>query len=100
MMQKSSLCPNITHLNEIFEDEKKIYLIMDYCEGGDLMEFLIRKGPLSLKDSRIIMRQLLLVLDFIHNIGILHRDLKPQNILLSNSDPNSLEIKLSDFGFS
>lgn len=56
---------------------------------------------MPLMDIRFVMKQLLLIIDFIHSLGIIHRDIKPQNVLIAKKDTNgNLEIKLTDFGLS
>ena len=77
IMKKANSCENITHLKELFEDEDKIYMIMKYQEGGDLMEKLIKEKKLPSDEARQIMKHILLIVDFMHKLGIIHRDLKP-----------------------
>ncbi len=73
---------------------------MEYCEKGDLNEYLKRLGPhFNVPEWRVwkLLIQMCLALDYIHSQGIVHADLKPQNILLAGKD---YEIKLADFGIS
>ncbi|RNF04157.1 putative protein kinase [Trypanosoma rangeli] len=89
--------PNIVRLEETFQDEEHLWIVMEYMPGGELRTAIIRDGSFSETKARRITTQLLLALEFIHQKGIVHRDLKPENCLLSGGD---LVCKISDFGFS
>ncbi|RNF21430.1 putative protein kinase [Trypanosoma conorhini] len=89
--------PNIVRLEETFQDEENLWIVMEYMPGGELRHALLRDGSFSETKTRRITTQLLLALEFIHQKGIVHRDLKPENCLLSGGD---LVCKISDFGFS
>jgi calcium-dependent protein kinase len=95
--------PNICKLYEVYEDSKFIYLIIEYCEGGELLDRITKKqkeGKLyTEKEAAVIFRQLIEAIDYIHEIGVIHRDLKPENILFSTKYENS-PIKIIDFGIS
>ena len=69
---------------------------MEYCGGGDLMGLLIKKDILSESHTRFYMSQLATAINYVHNLGFIHRDLKPDNILISNDG----HIKLCDFGLA
>lgn len=69
---------------------------MDFVSGGDLMTLLIKKDILSEEESRFYISELILAIEAIHKMGCIHRDLKPDNILIDKSG----HIKLSDFGLS
>ena len=88
---------NIVKIHDVIIDTRlnNIYFIMDYYEYGDLSQFLNKK-PLKEKFTRKYMKQLSNGLNYLLNNNILHRDLKPQNILLSKN----YDIKLTDFGFA
>ena len=88
---------NIVKIHDVIIDTRlnNIYFIMDYYEYGDLSQFL-NKTPLKEKFSRKYMKQLSNGLKYLLDNNILHRDLKPQNILLSKN----YDIKLTDFGFA
>ena len=92
--------PNVIKLLDVFENEKMIYIIMEYCEGGDLFSY-IEKRNFIIKEERAaqIIQQLSTAVYFLHEYGIVHRDLKPENILLITKGENS-KIKLADFGVS
>ncbi len=95
--------PSIIKLYEIYEDERKIYLIMEKCTGGELFDRIIKKveeGKMySEKEAAIIFKQLMNGISYCHSKGICHRDLKPENILFLTNDDNS-PIKIIDFGLS
>ncbi|KAI5622110.1 unc-51 like autophagy activating kinase 1a, partial [Silurus asotus] len=96
---------NIVGLLDFQEISGCVYLVMEYCNGGDLAEYLHSKGCLSEDTIRSIVKQIAGALSVLRNKGIVHRDLKPQNILLSHSagrrvSPNNICIKLADFGFA
>lgn len=91
--------PQIIKLHDIFEDSLYLHIVMDYCKGGDLMEFIIDKGPMDELKAAIIMKKILSALHYIHAMNIAHRDLKPENILLYDNSVNS-DIVIIDFGIS
>jgi MAP/microtubule affinity-regulating kinase len=88
--------PNIVNFIEIFEQPKKIYTVMEYVEGSDLLKILINKGHFKEKRFRVILQQIVEGLEYIHSHKILHRDIKLDNILLSKNG----NIKICDFGIS
>ncbi|XP_020954701.1 serine/threonine-protein kinase ULK3 isoform X1 [Sus scrofa] len=79
-------------------DSDNIYLIMEFCAGGDLSRFIHTRRILPEKVARVFMQQLASALQFLHERNISHLDLKPQNILLSSLEKPHL--KLADFGFA
>ena len=88
--------PNIIHLFEVHETENTIYMIMDYLEGGQLLEMLRVNRKVPEAEIVKIFIHILNGVAYLHENNIMHRDIKPDNILL-NSDG---EIKLCDFGLS
>lgn len=77
-----------------FQDEEYLYLIMEYLPGGDMMTLLMRKDTLSEDEARFYVGQCVLAIESIHKHNYIHRDIKPDNLLL---DKNG-HMKLSDFG--
>ena len=67
---------------------------MEYLPGGDLMTLLMRKDILSEEESRFYIAETILAIESVHKMGYIHRDLKPDNILLDKDG----HVKLSDFG--
>lgn len=88
--------PKVVQLVDLFKDELNYYIIMEYCGGGELCQFIIHQGRLSEPQARMFTKQILEALEYVHSFGICHRDLKPENILLDVYG----QIKISDFGFS
>ena len=90
--------PNIIKLYNVFESVDYIYIIMEYCAGGDLFAYL-EKRKFKLKEERAaqIIQQLATAVYFLHEFGIIHRDLKPENILMTD-ETEQAKIKLLDFG--
>lgn len=91
--------PNIIKCYETFEDEEHIYIVMEYCSGGELIDILPVTDPLDERTCLDIIRKVLMSVNHIHQMGIVHRDLKPENFLFSSSK-SSKELKLADFGLS
>ena len=91
--------PSIMEVYEVFEDTKKVYIVSEYCKGGELFDIISKKGNFSEKEACIIMEQLLSGICYSHKNGIVHRDLKPENILLEDKSRN-LEIKIVDWGYA
>lgn len=86
--------PWIVDLKFSFQDEKYLYLVMDYLQGGDLMTLLMRKDILTEEESRFYIAETILAVESVHKLNYIHRDLKPDNILIDRRG----HIKLSDFG--
>ncbi|XP_072374827.1 serine/threonine-protein kinase ULK1 isoform X2 [Scyliorhinus torazame] len=96
---------NIVALYDFQEMAHSVYLVMEYCNGGDLADYLHLKGTLSEDTIRLFLQQIAGAMKMLHSKGVIHRDLKPQNILLSctggrKSNPNNIRIKIADFGFA
>lgn len=118
---------NVVALLDCKESQHNVYLVMEYCNGGDLADYLTVKGTLSEDTIRLFLIQLgtMIASDYLCNLGlnllmsllagamkalfakgIVHRDLKPQNILLSHNcgkslpSPANITLKIADFGFA
>ena len=86
---------NIVRLYETIKTDKYICLIIDYCDGEDLNKYIKKNGRISEKQTKIFMTQIAAGLYYLHSLNLIHRDLKPHNILLSKNG----NIKIADFGF-
>ncbi|CAD5115598.1 DgyrCDS4558 [Dimorphilus gyrociliatus] len=91
--------PNIVQLFDVYEDAKRVYLVMELVTGGELFDRIVEKGSYTEKDASNLIRQVLEAVDFMHSMGIVHRDLKPENLLYESKAENS-KIMISDFGLS
>ena len=92
--------PNIIKIYDVFETADYIYIIMEYCSGGNLFSY-IKKRNYKLSETRIceIIHKLCMAIYYIHSYGIIHRDIKPTNILMTD-DSETADIRLLDFGIS
>jgi serine/threonine protein kinase len=88
--------PNILRMYGYFYDNSKIYLILEYCVGGELYKKLQKHVKFDEKRSARMILQLADALSYLHSKNIIHRDIKPENLLLGKNG----EIKLADFGWS
>ncbi|KAG9242315.1 hypothetical protein BJ878DRAFT_178598 [Calycina marina] len=90
--------PNIVQYIEHIDWEDRIFIVMEYVGGGDLAALIKDHGPLEEEKAKIVAAQLLDALKYLHKKNITHRDIKPDNIMISSLDP--FQIKLADFGLS
>ena len=92
--------PNIIRLYDVFENPDYIYIIMEYCKGGDLFGYLESRG-FRIPEDRVskIMHKMCAGVYYMHSYGIAHRDLKPENVLMTSLDDDS-DIRILDFGLS
>ncbi|PIA46429.1 hypothetical protein AQUCO_01500160v1 [Aquilegia coerulea] len=91
---------NLVQFYDAYEDQENVYIVMELCEGGELLDrILSRGGKYSEDDAKAVMIQILNVVAFCHLQGVVHRDLKPENFLFTSKDENS-QLKAIDFGLS
>ncbi|KAF6209491.1 hypothetical protein GE061_015238 [Apolygus lucorum] len=88
--------PHIVTVFNIIELDDQVYMFMDLCERGDLLDHIRTKGAFTETKAKHFFRQLVDAVGYLHAREIAHRDLKCENILLSNRD----NVKIADFGFS
>mmetsp|Transcript_77953 Transcript_77953/g.242275 ORF Transcript_77953/g.242275 Transcript_77953/m.242275 type:complete len:508 (-) Transcript_77953:89-1612(-) len=91
--------PGIVRIYEWFETPMHLYLVMELVEGGDLLEFVMERGCLAEKVAWHFFRQLSDAVGFLHARDIVHRDIKPDNILLTEKS-EAAHMKLADFGLA
>ena len=76
--------PNVISVSEIIENQHNFYIIMEYCQEGELFHYIVQKRKLKENEASFFYYQLINGLEYIHSQGIVHRDLKPENLLLTN----------------
>ncbi|ETI40419.1 CAMK/CAMK1 protein kinase, variant 2 [Phytophthora nicotianae P1569] len=86
---------NIMRLYEVIEDDAKCYLVTELAEGGDLFDRIVKQGKFPEHEAQKVAAALVEALHYCHTHSIIHRDVKPENVLLSGDD-----VKLCDFGFA
>ena len=89
--------PNIVRLFEVIEDDKYFNLFQELCTGGELLSKV--KKPLKEKEIAKIFNQIMSAISYCHEKGVVHRDMKLENILFANESEDS-PIKIIDFGLS
>ncbi|PIL27488.1 transporter [Ganoderma sinense ZZ0214-1] len=87
---------HVTQLYEVIATESSIWLVTELCSGGELFDYLAEKGRLNEEETRVLFGQLCLAVAYVHEKGIVHRDLKLENVLLDER----CRVKLGDFGFT
>lgn len=93
---KSLRHKNVIQLYEIMESQTTLYIVMEYCEGKELFDYIIRRKRLTEREACRFFQQIINGVEYLHLMNITHRDLKPENLLLDNKK----RIKISDFGLS
>jgi len=96
MLKRLSQGPNLIHINAYGKDQNLYYLVLDYVEGESLASLISRKAPLSEELTLAIISEILKPLYHAHTNGIIHRDIKPGNILVGKSG----SVRLTDFGLA
>jgi serine/threonine protein kinase len=90
--------PNISGLRDMYEDNSHYYLVMDLISGGELFDHLSHDGAYSEADASRLIFEIASALAFLHGVGVVHNDLKPENIMLCSRNRRGGTIKLIDFG--
>lgn len=92
--------PGIVKCFEWFQTEAHLYLVMELVEGGDLLQDILEKGAFEEHPARELFRQVCEAVAYLHDRSVVHRDLKPDNILLTSRDRNLAKPKLADLGLA
>lgn len=90
---------NITRLVDFFEEEKYFFVVLEYLDGGELFDRIVKKTFYNEKEARDLVFTLLMAIKYCHDHDIVHRDLKPENLLLTTRNDDA-DVKLADFGFA
>ncbi len=90
---------NVLSIVDHIEDDRYVYIVMEYCQGGDLMKYIQQSANFSEQVAAYLFRQMLLGVAHCHERGVAHRDIKPDNFLFVSTDGEA-HLKLADFGLS
>ena len=90
---------------ELLEDDKFYFIVSEFIKFGELYDYVVKRsdsnlGPMTENEVKIVARQLLYALNYMHKRNIAHRDIKPENVLIDSIDGDGLTIKITDFGFA
>ena len=91
--------PNIIKFYDTYEDSDHIYIVMEYCSGGELFTKITSQGHIHESEARVYMKKMIMAVNHLHNLNIVHRDLKTENFLFDSTCATK-ELKLVDFGLS
>ena len=78
--------PNIVKLYEVYSDQEYFYLVCEFCSGGELFDRILEKGKFSEHTASKIMHKILSALNYMHEAGVCHRDLKPYNFMFASTN--------------
>jgi serine/threonine protein kinase len=92
--------PNIARCLSLFKDEDNIYIMMEYLSGGNLIDKIMHVKYFDENRARDVIKSILSAIGYCHERGIVHRDIKPDNILLENGPQGQMKVKLTDFGLA
>ncbi|XP_052187381.1 calcium-dependent protein kinase 7-like isoform X3 [Diospyros lotus] len=91
--------PNIVSLKDTFEDNNAVHIVMELCEGGELLDQIVARAHYTERASALIMQTIVEVVQTCHRHSVMHRDLKPENFLFANKKEMA-PLKAIDFGLS
>lgn len=89
--------PNILKVHEAYEDKDFLYIVTEIINGGELFDEIGKRQNFTEQDAAVIIRQILEAMAYCHGLNIVHKDLKPENLLLQERD-NVEYVKVIDFG--
>jgi len=88
--------PFIVNILATFQDERRLFMVMEYVNGGELFSYLRKEGRLPNDHARFYAAEIILAFQYLHELSIVYRDLKPENLLIDYSG----HTKITDFGFA
>ena len=88
--------PNIVKYYETYEDAKYLYMVMEHCPGGELLDRVTNRSNFNELEASIIMKDIFRAINHCHSLNIAHRDIKPENLMYGEDS----RIKLIDFGLA
>lgn len=89
--------PHIYTIMDFYQDSQNYFIVSEYLQGGELFDFLHKKGILNEKITFSIMRIIFQTVNYLHTHGVIHRDIKPENLVFAQENEIS-SLKLIDFG--
>jgi len=93
--------PKVVHLYDVYEDDQNVYIVMELLEGGTLLEKIIAKDHYTDHDAAQILSAVVSGINFCHSQGVVHRDMKPENLMCSTKEYSDLsDVKITDFGLA
>ena len=99
IMQHLPQHPNIISLKGAYDDERAVHIVMELCEGGELLNRIVTKRFHTEKEAAVLIRTIMEVVQTCHKHGVMHRDIKPENFMFANEKEDS-PLKVIDFGSS
>uniref|UniRef100_A0A6A7FRR2 non-specific serine/threonine protein kinase n=2 Tax=Hirondellea gigas TaxID=1518452 RepID=A0A6A7FRR2_9CRUS len=91
---------NILALRDVYEDEHRVYLVLEYMAGGELLDKILRQKFFSEREASAVLQTLAKALVVLHQNGVVHRDLKPSNIMYADVSGSPESLRICDFGFA
>ena len=92
--------PNIVKFYDVIETRTMIFIVMEYIKGEELFDYILNLGSLNEEKALTIMQGLLSAVNYLHSQGVIHRDIKAENLLILFDDKENVQVKMIDFGFS
>jgi calcium/calmodulin-dependent protein kinase I len=92
--------PSVVQMKAVFDTKEKLYIVLELMEGGELYDRIVKRKRFNEADAAFVTRQIFEALAYLHDVGVVHRDLKLENLLLVSKNEDDLRIKLADFGLS
>ncbi|ETV92363.1 CAMK/CAMKL/AMPK protein kinase [Aphanomyces invadans] len=97
---KRNFHTNVIQLYQVIDTSEAIYLVMEYIDGGEMFEYIVKHHRIREKEAVYMFLQIVEALDYLHRNDVTHRDLKPENLLLQGTTASGLLVKVVDFGLS
>lgn len=98
LLTNFSTHPNVVNLHDAFRQREKAYLVLENCVGGDLFDFISQHGAVDEHSAKTLFRRIANAVNYVHDQGIVHLDIKPENLFFKVSSSQLDTIKLGDFG--